>query len=162
METKGKKWRAVSAALFACYGALMLYLLFGRPGGVEGIPYWEQVGAAVNFVPFRTIRDFWAVAQAGEGGYWTRFAIVNLAGNVVMFVPLGFFLPCLWRKARRLGWTLLVSAAVILAVEIAQPLTLRGSGDIDDLILNLIGVAIGYALFAIVRRRTRREDREGL
>ncbi len=163
METKRKTLWAVLAALFAAYAALMLCLLFDRPAGPAAVSCWEQVRWSVNLVPFRTIREFWAVLRTGEGGYLARHAVINLAGNVVMFVPLGFFLPRLWRSARRLHRTLLRAAGVILAIEIAQPLTLRGSGDIDDLILNLAGTALGYGLFALGRQLSaRRGSTEGL
>ena len=66
-----------------------------------------------------------------------------------MFIPLGFCLPWVHARLRRWWKTLLVSAGVILCVELTQLVTLLGHCDVDDLILNLIGVTMGYLLWAI-------------
>lgn len=137
--------RKLNTALFMAYGALMLWLLFDRPGYVEGIPYWEQVEAHLNLVPLRTLRLFADLLDSSRPDY-VRAAVVNLFGNIIMFIPLGFLLPRVFPKLRRLYRVLLVTALVITAVEIAQLFTLVGSCDIDDLILNVIGAAMGYLL----------------
>ena len=48
---------------------------------------------------------------------------------------------------RTLGKTMLCSAAVMTVVEIIQLFTLLGSCDVDDLILNILGVFIGFIIF---------------
>ena len=70
-----------------------------------------------------------------------------------MFVPLGIFLPGLWQKLRRFWKTLLLSALIVAAAEIVQMLTLLGSCDVDDLLLNLIGVMLGYGLWKVFSQR---------
>ena len=55
----------------------------------------------------------------------------------------------MFQRLGRLWKTLLVSAAIIIAVEAIQLVTLLGHCDVDDLILNLIGVTIGYLLYAL-------------
>ena len=79
-------------------------------------------------------------------------AIINLVGNVIMFIPLGFCLPMLWKKQRTLWKTLLTTALIITLVELIQLLTLVGSCDTDDLILNVLGSAIGYGLFKMFQK----------
>ena len=86
-----------NAVLFTAYCALMLWLLFDRPGFVHGIPYWDQVAAQINLVPFRTLRLFGSLLDSGQPEY-VRAAIINLGGNIIMFIPLGFFLPCIFSK----------------------------------------------------------------
>lgn len=67
-----------------------------------------------------------------------------------MFIPLGFFLPKLWQKQRKLWRTLLTTALIILLVELTQMFTLVGTCDTDDLILNTLGAAIGYGGYKIL------------
>lgn len=127
--------------MLGLYCAGMLWLLFDRSGYVEGIPYGEQL--KLSLVPFRTIRLFLDVLDHPQ---YRLHAVVNLFGNIIMFIPLGLLLPKVFPKLGKLWKTLLTAAAIIIAVETAQLLTLLGTCDIDDLILNLPGTAIGYGL----------------
>ena len=132
------------AALMA-YGAIMLWLLFDRPGYDPALPYWEQVAAQLNLVPFRTLRLFASLLDSGIRSH-IRMAVINLGGNIIMFIPLGFLLPRVFPKLSSLPRVLIATALIITLVEILQLFTLVGSCDIDDLILNVIGSAMGYGL----------------
>lgn len=134
-----------TAALLA-YCALMLWLLFDRPGFTPGIPYWEQFAGQVNLIPFRTLRHFARLLDSSVHAY-VRTAVINLGGNVIMFIPLGFLLPKVFPKLSSLPRILLLTSGIITAVEILQLFTLVGCCDIDDLILNVIGAAIGYGFY---------------
>ena len=133
--------------LFGLYCALMLWLLFDRTGYDAGLPYAEQL--KYNLLPFETIGRFLRLLGSSQGGLRTH-AFINLAGNVVMFIPLGFFLPKLWQQQRKLRRTLLTPALIILLAELTQMFTLAGSCDTDDLILNVLGAAIGYSIYKII------------
>ena len=141
--------RKANTALFIAYGALMLWLLFDRPGYTEGIPYWEQVTQQLNLIPFRTLRLFAGLLDSGVRSH-INMAVINLGGNVIMFIPLGFLLPRVFTKLNGFRKVLLITTLIITAVEIIQLLTLVGSCDIDDLILNLIGAAMGYGLHKLI------------
>lgn len=143
--------RKVNTALFMAYCALMLWLLFDRPGYEPGIPYWEQAAEHLNLIPFRTLRLFGELLVSGVRSY-IRMAVINLGGNVIMFIPLGFLLPRVFPHLTSLPRVLLVTAVLITAVEITQLFTLVGSCDIDDLILNIIGSAIGYGFHLIAKK----------
>lgn len=139
------KRRKLNTALFCGYTALMLWLLFDRSGSIEGVEYWEQVRQSLNLVPFRTLSLF-AELLTHSNPLLVRAAVVNLFGNIIMFIPLGFFLPRVFPKLGKLWRTLLVTVLSISLIEALQLFTLLGSCDIDDLILNLIGSAMGYGL----------------
>lgn len=143
--------RRMNTALFLAYCALMLWLLFDRPGYEPGIPYWEQAAEHLNLIPFRTLRLFGELLVSGVRSY-IRMAVINLGGNVIMFIPLGFLLPRVFPHLTSLPRVLLVTAVLITAVEITQLFTLVGSCDIDDLILNVIGSAIGYVFHLIAKK----------
>ena len=134
--------------LFGLYCALMLWLLFDRPG-FDGIPYWEQVQQNLNLIPFRTIRLYIRLLTEVPDPRFIPHAVINLFGNVIMFIPLGFLLPKVFPKLRRLWKVLLTTGLIISAVELIQLFTLVGSLDIDDLILNLAGAALGYGLYRL-------------
>jgi glycopeptide antibiotics resistance protein len=110
-------------------------------GGVT----WEQWQAYVatnsNLVPLRGLSQ-----QVGEilAGPAPLRAVIYLVGNVVGFIPLGYFLPRAWPRQRRF---LVFLGTVLLAVawlEVIQVATMRGSLDVDDIILNTVGAGLGF------------------
>lgn len=131
--------------LFLLYVAAMGWLLFGQRWGVAGL-------RSINLQPFVTMKLYWKLLQ-GNNAYLVRHAFINLVGNVVMFVPLGFFQPYLIAGLRKWHKTLLTTTVLILMVEVVQYITGLGSCDIDDLILNLAGAWLGYILWRITRRK---------
>lgn len=143
--------RKVNTALFMAYSALMLWLLFDRPGFTEGIPYWEQITRQLNLIPFRTLRLFAGLLDSGVRVY-IRMAVINLGGNIIMFVPLGFLLPRVFPRLSSLPRVMLTTAAIITAVELVQLFTLVGSCDIDDLILNVFGSALGFGVHKCAKK----------
>ncbi|MCM3708886.1 VanZ family protein [Cytobacillus firmus] len=85
--------------------------------------------------------------------------IKNLAGNVSAFLPMGIFLPYFFKVLNRLKSFTISMTAMILSVEIIQLVTRRGSLDIDDFILNMIGALIGFGLWkAMTGRRVRGKE----
>ena len=122
---------------FGCYCLLMLWLLFGQRLGKAG-------AAGFNLQPFDTLRRYIWVLQNSQSQAQLRHAVVNLVGNVVMFVPLGLLLPALWQGLRRFWLYLLWLTAIILAVELLQLLSGLGSCDVDDLLLNVCGGSLGF------------------
>lgn len=143
--------RKTNTALFLAYGALMLWLLFDRPGYDPGIPYWEQAAGHLNLIPFRTLRLYAGLLDSGVRSY-IRMSVINLAGNIIMFIPLGFLLPRVFSRLTSLPRILLTTTVLITAVEIIQLFTLVGSCDIDDLILNVLGSAIGYGFHKTAKK----------
>ena len=130
---------------FLLYVAAMAWLLFGQRWGGE---FYRSV----NLKPFVTVKLYWKLLR-GENAYLVRHAFINLVGNVVMFIPLGFFQPYLLVKLRKWYKTMLTTVVLILAVEVVQYVTGLGSCDIDDLLLNLVGAWLGYILWRITRKK---------
>lgn len=121
--------------LLLIYSLCLFILLFFRPGG--------QVYDSWNLVPFSTI-SFYLTANVSP-----LVAFYNLAANIGLFIPFGFALM-LMIKSKFLRLALPILA--ISGIELLQFMTQRGSLDIDDLILNLIGVYIGYLFTPIFLR----------
>ena len=136
--------------LFLVYCACMLWLLFGQrivPGLYD--TYIDRLRSNINLTPLKTLQLYLRLTHSANP-YYVRHAYVNLIGNVVMFIPLGIFPPFIWRKMRSFPKVTAVGAAVIIGVEVLQYVTLLGSCDVDDLILNLFGVVIGYGLWKVI------------
>ena len=81
-----------------------------------------------------------------------RDIIWNVVGNAVMFTPSGIVLPIVYRQLNSFWKVVAVGAFISLCIEILQlPFPSRAS-DIDDLILNTLGVAVGYGIYAACKR----------
>ncbi|MBM7664952.1 glycopeptide antibiotics resistance protein [Solibacillus kalamii] len=100
-----------------------------------------------NFTPLQTIMLYYDQLN----GPLANIAFYNLAGNIVLFIPFGFFIPLLWKKFR--GWRIMhvVAFAIPLFIEGTQYFIGR-SIDVDDVLLNAIAIVIGFVLFKIFRR----------
>jgi hypothetical protein len=109
-ENRRNPWEAL---LFLAYAGIMLYFLFFRTRAVtEGLSYWEQIQQNCNLIPWRTVGNYWDVLTRPDYyiakwesvsiyRYRAAAAVINILGNIAMFVPFGVFLPAMWPKLRR-------------------------------------------------------------
>ena len=68
--------------------------------------------------------------------------------NILLFIPLGFFLPLLCTKFHKCSVTLMFGLAMTIAIEVLQMLTYRVT-DINDVLTNFLGCWLGYGTFRI-------------
>ncbi len=81
-----------------------------------------------------------------------RDVIWNVVGNTAMFIPTGIILPIIYRKMDYFGKVIAAGAFISLCIELMQlPFATRVT-DIDDLILNTLGVMIGYGIYSLVKK----------
>lgn len=135
--------RVVSQLVFILYLCALFYLLFfseryGRTDASEEYHY--------NLVLFREIRRFYEYREI----LGIQSVLVNLVGNVVAFMPFGFFVPILWPKSRNLFTVALGSFCFSLFVETIQLVSKVGTFDVDDLFLNTLGGVFGYFLMRLL------------
>jgi glycopeptide antibiotics resistance protein len=98
-----------------------------------------------NYVPLKTILPYLR-------GYPTWIgAIGNLLGNIIPFMPLGFLLPLLYRPISWKG-VLGIAVAFSLCIEILQLVLRVGTFDVDDILLNTLGVMLGYLVFLLLTK----------
>ena len=142
---------------FLVYCALMLWLLFGRSSGwVEGQSYHEMLQLNTNIRPFYTINNYLRVLIHRTNDAMLAHCFINLAGNVLLFIPAGWLLPKLFAKQRNFFVFFFSCLVMILLIETLQLFTLLGSFDVDDVILNLAGMLLGfiyYHIHAAIRKR---------
>ena len=103
-----------------------------------------------NLVFFQEIRRFWEYRELL--GVWS---VVNLLGNVLIFVPLGFFEPMASYRRSFFG-TVFDGFLISMLVEVFQFISKVGRFDVDDLLLNTLGVIFGYLIFLLCNRIRRR------
>lgn len=154
-----KRIRFVGKILFVLYIAFIIYFLlfsdwYGRTGETE---------YRYNLILFKEIKRFWEYRE--QLGMFAMFT--NLLGNVLIFMPFGFFMPVASGQ-RKFFSALFYSFGLSLCVETFQLLAKVGSFDVDDLLLNTIGGIIGYIIYVIcntIRRKyvckQEKKDRRG-
>ncbi len=145
------KKRLLSIAILITYSAILIKIMVFKDvpiihigqlmlnfGGTDG-------GHPANFVPFATIVPY----LLGHKGW--IIAGINLVGNIALLVPIGILLPLIYRN---ISWkkTLVFAFVSGLAIETLQTVLRVGIFDIDDVILNALGVMIGYFAFIIVAK----------
>ncbi len=95
----------------------------------------------VNFIPFLFLTDYDN----------STHMFLNVAGNILMFVPTGILLPVLFKRLDKAYKVAGTGFLISLAIEILQlPFADRAS-DVDDLLMNTFGAIIGYVLFRFAR-----------
>lgn len=140
--------------LFLVYMGLMLWLLFGRSRGWnQELSYAQLLAQNINLKPFYTIRNYLNIVLHYPNAEIFPHCVVNLVGNVVMFIPAGWLLPRIFRTMRNFLLFFLICLCAILLVEVTQLMTLLGSFDVDDIILNLSGMVIGFILWKCTARK---------
>jgi glycopeptide antibiotics resistance protein len=101
----------------------------------------------VNFIPFETINLYLNYHDN------ISLQIINLVGNVVIFIPIGIFASLLLKKNSFLKMLFIGFASTLFIETMQLILSINGiisrSFDVDDLLLNTIGVLIGYIIWAI-------------
>lgn len=98
------------------------------PGGLN-IPPDE-----INLIPF----------------LWITEGVRPYIENILLFIPLGFILPCIWKKYEVLWKTALSGITFTLIIELCQ-LFNRRITDIDDLLMNTLGALIGWVIFRLLK-----------
>lgn len=127
--------------LFLIYIAVLVYFLF----------FCEKYGRTAtddyhyNLIPFSEMKRYFIYYDLiGFKGFF-----LNIIGNILAFVPLGICIPLLVRGYRKFLLVFFYGILFTVCVETIQLLLKVGSFDVDDMILNTLGVAIGYVCYYI-------------
>lgn len=148
-DSTKKKIRIAGLVLFICYLLALTYFLFFAESYGRAM---QDRDYAYNLEPLKEIRRFWDNRHI----LGNMAVFLNLAGNVLAFVPFGMILPILIRGTRgfwRIGF---LTFEFSLVIETIQLVFKVGSFDVDDLLLNTLGGILGYAAFKVcnyVRRK---------
>lgn len=155
-KTKMVLKREVLIILFVAYAAgLASQTIMPKwDAGIDsgtGRPYFdiylENNLSAVNLIPFRTVWN----ELVGNNSHVAHsdiqaVTILNLSANILLFSPIGIFLPILLEYFRKVKNIIMAGIIISTFVEIFQYFIGRSS-DIDDIILNTVGVCIGFLIY---------------
>lgn len=109
-----------------------------------------------NIIPFRSI---WEFGKLMFRGYFSR-GFNNIIGNIFVFAPFGYLIPFLYKKCEKWKIVAAIGLFASLFLELSQYFLYLGSADIDDVILNLLGVALGFLFFRGIRKITDKKETE--
>ena len=103
-----------------------------------------------NLIPFKSISN---ILKNGN----TYSIIINIFGNLFVFMPLEYFLIELF-KIRKISLNFIISFLIILLIELFQFIFKVGVLDIDDLILCTLGMMIFYVCYCLKNKETNNEN----
>lgn len=99
-------------------------------------PFW------LNLKPFVYLFDYPDMKDA----------ILNLVGNIAMFIPLGIVWPSVFKKLDTHAKVIFAGVGISLSIEIIQLAFYDRATDIDDLILNSVGYVLGYGIYLLFKK----------
>ena len=120
--------------------------IFGRNGIV--LVNWNKnllnnyINNSFNIIPFDTIKLF--INGYKNGVVTQKDFLINVYGNLFVFMPYGIFIPLIFKRINKYYKFLIFIIIFVIMIELLQFLTLSGSCDIDDLILNVVGASVIY------------------
>ncbi len=135
LEDKRKVLKLSQIIVFIYYIILLFNMaIFARYNSID----------SYNLVPFKTILGIFKTNSIYS-------IIINIFGNLLVFVPLEYFLIELF-KVKKFYVNFILSFGIILLVEIIQYIFKVGVFDIDDLILCTLGMNIFYIFYKKINR----------
>ena len=147
MAATKEKGRLRAVIAFLLYLILLSYFLFFS----EGMGRTAELEYRYNLTLFREIKRF--VYNVNVLGW--KAVIVNVVGNVVAFMPFGYFIPRICKIHIGAFSVVLFSFEFSVLVEFLQLITKLGCFDVDDLFMNTIGGLLGYICYYIIYGRQR-------
>ena len=133
---------------FVLYSLVLLYVTFGNRNTLSGMSIADYFQRSINLVPFKTISLY--IKWILDGDRTNNFIpLTNLGVNLILLFPMGFFLPNLIKICRNFFAYTGFNVLILVLIESIQLLTRRGSFDVDDFLLNLLGAVIGYVVWII-------------
>ena len=140
---KQMSWIGLAGIVFIILFATILFSIVG--GGVS----FNPPRRFLNLVPFRWIFETYTMG-------FSRM-MSQVISNMLMFVPLGFLLPVVFKNFRSVFKTTILGFLFSFSIEVIQYFIGR-SADIDDLILNTLGGIIGYGIFILFNKCLQRKN----
>lgn len=154
-QTKTKLIKGTFGFYFAMYLYLLLNLVFfdsffgrehmGAIWNCDPIYFENFFSNSVNIIPFKTVIEY--IVSFFNHTIPTHTIITNIFGNILAFVPFGFFAHIIQKRKPSLPKFTLLMVSASLLIEVIQLIFLVGSCDIDDIILNVLGAVFSYLIF---------------
>lgn len=151
-ETINRTNQLLMRILTALYALVLVFVLFvGKGAGANSDwSFVSYVKAYTNLVPFATLAEYARRLAADTINVET--VVYNDLGSIALFVPLGVIIPFFFEKLGKLWRCATASLGVSFVIELLQLVLRRGSFDVDDMILNVVGAAVGYVIFFALKK----------
>ncbi|WP_125114586.1 VanZ family protein [Agathobaculum sp. Marseille-P7918] len=133
------------------FGVLVLLLYLLGVGLVTGPSLYQLLVGRLPVPKLELIPFADMIAIVSDQDSPGLGAVANIAGNAVLLAPLGFLLPLFWSYFDGAKRTILFGFGMSLSIELIQ-LVAGGVTSVDDLILNTVGAALGFALAKLLLR----------
>ncbi|MFJ5770083.1 VanZ family protein [Psychrobacillus sp. NPDC093180] len=111
-----------------------------------------------NLIPFKNTINY----IVNHDRFNLDIVINNTLGNILIFIPLGIFLPILFKRYTSFSKAITFSILVSFTIEALQFLLQIGQFDIDDLILNSIGSIVGFLFIKLIIKVQRKVQKPRL
>ncbi|MBQ9227394.1 MAG: VanZ family protein [Eubacterium sp.] len=154
--------RSLSGYVFVVPGLLLYFLILKKKGRKQtpahiitafvfcyyliGVLTMTGIGKMTAFSPRLVLIPFLDMISGP----------VDTLLNVLLFIPLGLFLPVMYRKYNHISKIALTGFLFSLAIELVQMFG-RGATDINDLITNTAGACLGYCFYKLLYKLVRKE-----
>jgi len=99
-----------------------------------------------NLMPFRQISEYIFRSYL----FNTDIIIRNLVGSIIIFIPLGIFLPILFKNYRKISSVIVATILSSFAIQFLQLVFQVGNFDVDKIILHTMGSISGYMILKFV------------
>ncbi|MUK89495.1 VanZ family protein [Ornithinibacillus sp. L9] len=121
---------------------------------------FENISNSLNLVPILYVihnLKMIGTAYGGDSLFMVGLIIRNVGGNILLFMPLGLLTPMIWKRFRIINAIILLSLSVSISIESLQFIEILFGQygrvvDIDDIIFNVLGAILGYAIYKVVTR----------
>ncbi len=97
-----------------------------------------------NLIPFKSIYEYLFSTHLA-----IIFALTNVVGNIIIFIPLGMYLQ-VFKRNKKIFDCITLICVISLCVEVTQYILGIGAFDIDDIILNTMGGLLGIFIYKII------------
>ncbi|MBP3800290.1 MAG: VanZ family protein [Bacilli bacterium] len=135
LEDKKKVLKLSHIIVFIYYVILLFNMVvFARYNSID----------SYNLIPFKSIVDIFKNGTTYE-------VIINIFGNLLVFMPLEYFLIELF-KVKKFSINFILSFVIILLIELFQYVFKVGVLDIDDLILCTFGMMMFYIIYTRIKK----------
>lgn len=159
------KWIILFGFIF-----MVLFFVLQRMGFVKNCANWVKavicgclLSLSCSFIFVMTLfrrsagTDFDFRAKPFES-YYIAFVeggtevMLQIIVNIVMFIPIGFLLPCCFSLYEKYRYVLITAITVSVSIELIQLIFKMGLFETDDIINNVFGAMIGLGLYVVAKR----------
>lgn len=141
---KNRRFKTILCGIFLSLSiALVITMtLYGRTGGTEFAFRFRLFGSYIEAFQEHDVE-----------------VLLQIIMNVVMFVPLGFFLPCCFHEFQKNHSLFSTTFLFSWGIEIIQGVSKIGMFEVDDILGNVVGAEIGFCLYRVSWNLRKRRNR---